>query len=202
MTTTTRELVAGGVAAAGLLVLLFGLAMPWWLGTLLAAGLYAGLRISLPEATAATDIIHPGGVTEAERRDLIASVRGHLITIRTQIKRITEMNPDFAPCLNELYATADGLLTHFEREAKSVHLAGFFPLYLEKITTTLRRYIELAPQSVGDPVAQQSLARTEEMVESAVVTFQRLHQRLYKDDWIALAAEAETLQSLLESDLN
>ena len=46
MTVVLRELVAGIVAAVGLVGLVFSLAMPWWLAVPLAGGLYIELRSS------------------------------------------------------------------------------------------------------------------------------------------------------------
>ena len=39
------------------------------------------------------------------------------------------------------------------------------------------------------------------MVQRATASFEHLRQQLYRDDWIALEAEAEALKSLLETDL-
>ena len=65
----------------------------------------------------------------------------------------------------------------------------------------LQRYVDLAQHSGDNPLLQQRLVVTQEMVQSALTAFERLRQRLYRDDWIALEAEAETLKALFESDL-
>ena len=77
MTIIVREFVAGVAAAMGFLVLAFGIAMPWWLGIVLAAGLYIGVRVLFPVAPSLHDIIYEGGITEAERLHLVAEGRRH-----------------------------------------------------------------------------------------------------------------------------
>lgn len=79
-------------------------------------------------------------------------------------------------------------------------MTGMFPLYLEKIAANLGRDVQLAPQVRHNPAQQQGLRVSEEMVQGAIAVFERLNQRLYKDDWIALEAEAETLKTLFESE--
>lgn len=200
MTTVARELVAGAVASVGLLALFLLGMMPSWLAILLAAGVYVGLRCSIPATPLPHELIHEGGVTEAELRELVDGGRRHLREMQRLHRRITRLQPDFSPALQALCQVTEALLTHFEQEPKSVRLAGLLPVYLEKIVANLQRYVELAPQG-GIDVNRQRLAVTEEMVQSAITAFTHLQQQLYRDDWLSLEAEAETLKTLFESDL-
>jgi hypothetical protein len=202
MTAMLRELVAGMVAAVGLLGLVFSLAMPWWLAVPLAGGLYVGLRTLLPASPAPHDLVHAGGVTEAERRALVKQSQRHLSTIRLVAKQLTELQPTFAPVVQELCQLTESLLAYSAREPRSVGLMGLLPMYLEKMAENLQRYVDLAQHSGDNPQLQQRLVVTQEMVQSALTAFERLRQRLYRDDWIALEAEAETLKALFESDLS
>jgi hypothetical protein len=202
VTALVRELITGTVAAAGLMILVFLWAMPWWLAMLLATGLYVGLRTTLPVAPAPHEALLEGGVTVAERRTLVADSQRHLSTIRALSERIAQVQPDFVVAVRHLCSLTEELLTLVVEKPQSLGLAGMLPMYLEKIAENLRLYVDLARQSRGDPLLQQRLAVTEEMVRSAIAAFERWRQRSYKDDWIALEAEAEALKTLFETDLH
>jgi hypothetical protein len=155
----------------------------------------------LPASPSLHDLVHAGGVTEAERRALVKQSQHHLSTIRLLAKQLTKIQPTFAPVVQEFCQLTETLLEHIDRQPNSVGLMGLLPMYLEKMAENLQRYVDLFQHSGDDALLQQRLVTTQEMVQSALTAFGRLRQRLYRDDWIALEAEAETLKTLFESDL-
>ena len=202
MTRIARECTAGIVAAVGLLGCLFVLSMPWWLAIGLAAGLYIGLRVSLPVAVTSHDIVHAGAVTEAERQALLTDGRRHLVALQALAHDIRQVRPAFAPALDQLCQRGNDLLTAVERKPDTARFAGMLPLYLDKLVANLTRYLTLARLSADDAAANQQLGVTEEMAQSANTAFERLMRQLSKDDWLALEAEAESLKTLFEMDFS
>lgn len=201
MSPTIRESIAGTIAAVGFVALIVLAAMPWWLAMGLGGAVYMGLRCSLPASRSLHDVVYDGGMTEAERRDFMQNSQRPLSAIQALSQRVAAIQPDFAPKVRQLCHTAEALLSQFEQKPQTIPLAGMFPLYLERIAENLERYVHLAPQGRHLPAWQQSARASEDMIQSAIVAFERLVQRLSADDWMALEAEAETLKSLLESDL-
>ena len=201
MNRTWRELMAGIGSGVGLVAMLFLGAMPWWLAALLAIGFYIGLRLCIPVAALPQEVLHAGGVTERERQTLLRDCRDHLQTIRDLSRPIETSQPSFAPSVQQLEQLARAILTRLEQEPDAVRYVGMLPLYLSKIAANLNRYVTLLPRVGHDAQAQRSLSVTEEMVQRATTSFEHLRQQLYRDDWIALEAEAEALKSLFDADL-
>jgi hypothetical protein len=100
-----------------------------------------------------------------------------------------------------LCQVAERILGRVERQPKSMHLASLFPMYLETIVGNLRRYAALMAEEHGKTARRENLVATEEMVRTAIAAFEQLWQRLAREDWLALEAEADTLKALFESDL-
>ncbi|ETW97500.1 MAG: hypothetical protein ETSY2_44500 [Candidatus Entotheonella gemina] len=196
-----RELIAGMGSGLGLVGMLFAGAMPWWLAMLLAAGLYAGLRLCLPVAASPHEIVHAGGVTESERQALLGDSRRHLRHIQDLAHQIQTRQPSFAPSVQQLEQLSRDILHRLEQEPDAARYVGMLPLYLSKISANLDRYVNLLPRVGHDAHARQRLSVTEEMVQRSTASFEHLRQQLYRDDWIALEAEAEALKSLLDADL-
>ena len=197
MTATGRELVAG-IGAAGVFVGLFLVGgMPWWLALILAGGSYAGLRFILPETA-----LLEGGVTAAELRALVQGGRQHLATLRTLAERLKRLQPAVSTDVSRLCVVAERILGRFEREPKSLQLAGLFPMYLETIAGNLQRYAALSAEAPGSASQPERLSATEDMVRAAVTEFEHIWERLSREDWLALEAEAETLRALFQSDLH
>jgi hypothetical protein len=197
MTHTTRELVGGALAAAGLLGLyIWG--MPWWLAILLATGLYGGLRTVIPALPAPRDNVPADGVSAAECREVVQNGRRGLVTMRQLALQLKSLHPAFASRVEELCHIVDVILQRFEREPQDIRLAGPFPAYVARLTGMLQTYVALWPQGQADHALQQSLTVTEEVVARAIPVFQELHRKLLAGTRLALAAEAETLKVLLE----
>lgn len=201
MSPTVRECISGVIAAMGFVMLLSLATMPWWLSIGLGGAIYMGLRCSLPVSRRLPDTLCEGGITAAERRDFLQTSQRHVGAIQSLSQRVAAIRPDVAPKVRQLCQTATALLAQFEQKPEMILLAGMFPLYLEKIAANLERYVSLAPQGRHQPAWQRSARASEDMIQSAIVAFERLSQRLSADDWIALEAEAETLKTLLETDL-
>jgi len=196
-----RECIAGAVSGLGLVTMLVIGAMPWWLATLLAICVYAGLRLFIPAAPSPDDIVYAGGITENERQTLLHDCRGHLRGLRHIARQIEAMQPAFAVSVEQFEQLSGAILARLEQEPDAVRYVGMLPIYLSKITANLERYVELLPRLGQDAQAQQRLNVTQEMVQRATAAFEHLRQQLYRDDWIALEAEAEALQSLFDTDL-
>ena len=75
-------------------------------------------------------------------------------------------------------------------------------MYLATIAGNLQRYVTLTAEEHGRETRQARLATTEAMVQAAIGAFEQIWERLRREDWIALEAEAETLKALFESDLS
>ncbi|PON19832.1 hypothetical protein C2W62_00650 [Candidatus Entotheonella serta] len=196
-----RELIAGIASGLGLMAMLILGAMPWWIAAILAIGLYVGLRFCLPAATSLDDIVHAGGVTERERQALLRDSRQHLQRIHDLSHQIKTQRPSFAPSVQQLEQLIRAIVSRLEQEPDATRHVGMLPLYLSKMTDNLDRYINLLPRVGHDAQAQKRLSVTEDMVQRATTSFEHLRQQLYRDDWMALEAEAEALKSLLETDL-
>jgi len=197
MTLTTRELVVGGLAAVGLGGL-YVLGMRWWLATLLAFGLYGGLRLVMPALPAQGDSTPAEGVTASACREVVQQGRLCVATMRQLALRLRATRPAFGSCVEELCRTVEALLQRFEGEPQDIRDAGPFPAYLTRLTGMLQTYATLLPQAPTDTTIQQSLTRTEEVVARAIPVFQALHGKLLAGTRLALETEAETLKILLE----
>ena len=201
MTATIRDLIAGSVAALGLLVGMFIWTMPWWLAIGLAMGLYIGLRLGLPATPSDHEVIHAGGVTEAERQTVLTDGNRQLTALRKLADRLQRVRPGFTPTVQELCRVVQAILHHIERKPDGVRFATMVPWYLDQINTNLDRYLNLAQRHGSDATAQTRLAATEDMVRSATQTFTALQDRLSKEDWMALEVEAESLKTLFDTEL-
>ncbi len=202
MSATLRELIAGIASGLGLVGMLVIGAMPWWLAALLAFGLYAGLRLCLPVAASPDEIVHAGGVTESERQALLRDSRRHLQRIQELSHPIETHQPAFAPSVQQLERLTRDILLRLDQEPNAARYVGTLPLYLSKISANLERYVNLLPRIGHDDQARQRLKATEKMVQRATASFEHLRQQLFRDDWIALEAEAEALKSLLDTELS
>jgi hypothetical protein len=72
-------------------------------------------------------------------------------------------------------------------------------MYLATIAGNLQRYVTLTAEEHGREARQARLATTEEMVRAAIGAFEQIWERLRREDWLALEAEAETLRGCLKS---
>lgn len=199
MTRSGREYIAGGVAGAGFVALFLGSAMPWWLAGILAGGLYVALRFLLPITP--TDEVNSDGVTEAELRALIREGQRHLTTLEHLTKRLQSLHPALSTDLTTLCQLVCRLLQRFEREPKSLHLAGLFPMYLETLASNVQRFVTLTTEHPGISIESQRLQVIEAMVRAAMGAFEQVWERVSREDWLALEAQAETLKALFEADL-
>jgi hypothetical protein len=198
---TLRELIAGIASGFSLVAMLVIGSMPWWLVVPLAIGLYAGLRLSLPMVASPDEIVHAGGVTENERQTLLRDCLDHVRSLQGMARQIEPRQPSFATSVQQFVQLTGTILARLEQEPDAVQYVGMLPLYLSKITANLDRYVDLLPRLGQDAQAQQRLNVTQEMVQRATASFEHLRQQLYRDDWIALEAEAEALKSLFEAGL-
>lgn len=199
MTSTGRELLAG-TGAAGVFVGLFLLSgMPWWLACVLSGGSYIGLRCVLPAQPWPHEVVHEGGITAAELQQLVRHGRQHLTTLRGFADRFRSLQPGFSTDVITLCQVAERILGRCEREPKGLHLIGLFPMYLETIAGNLQRYATLLTE--GGDCGRGRLQATEEMVRTAIGVFEQIWERLAREDWLALEAEADTLKALFEADL-
>jgi hypothetical protein len=185
----------------GLVAMLVIGAMPWWLVVPLAIGLYAGLRLSLPVVASPDEMVHAGGVTENERQTLLRDCLDHVRSLQDIACQIEAKQPSFATSVQQFVQLIGTILARLEQEPDAVQYVSMLPLYLSKITANLDRYVDLLPRLGQDAQAQQRLNVTQEMVQRATASFEHLRQQLYRDDWIALEAEAEALKSLFEAGL-
>jgi len=202
MTATGRELLAGTGAAGVFLLLFLASGMPWWLALGLAAGGYVGLRCVLPVVPPPEAVVLEGGVTQAELQAVVQGGRQHLITLRTLAHRLQSQQPTLSAEVMTLCQVVERILGRFEHAPQSLHLAGLFPMYLATIAGNLQRYVTLTVEEHGGETRQARLATTEEMVQAAIGAFEQIWERLRREDWLALEAEAETLKALFESDLS
>jgi hypothetical protein len=201
MTTTGRELLAGTGAAGVFVGLFLAVSMPWWLALGLAGAVYTGLRFLLPVVPPPEEVVLEGGGTQAELQALVQGGRQHLTALRALADRLRLPQPAFSADVMTLYQVAERILGRVERQPKSMHLASLFPMYLETIVGNLRRYAALMAEEHGKTARRENLVATEEMVRTAIAAFEQLWQRLAREDWLALEAEADTLKALFESDL-
>jgi hypothetical protein len=191
-----------GTGAAGVFVGLFLVgSMPWWLALVLAGAVYTGLRFILPVVPAPEEVILEGGGRQAELQALVQGGRQHLTTLRALADRLRLPQPACSADVMTLCQVAERILGRVERRPKSMHLASLFPIYLETIVGNVQRYTTLMAEEHGKTARHASLIATEEMVRTAISAFEQLWERLAREDWLALEAEADTLKALFESDL-
>jgi 5-bromo-4-chloroindolyl phosphate hydrolysis protein len=201
MTTTGREMVAGTGAAGVFVGLFLAGSMPWWLALVLAGAVYTGLRFLLPVVPPPEEVGLEGGGTQAELQALVQGGRQHLITLRTLADRLRLQQPACSADVMTLRQAAERILGRIERQPQSMYLASLFPMYLETIVGNLQRYTTLMAEEHGQTARRKSLMATEEMVRTAIAAFEQLWERLAREDWLALEAEADTLKALFEIDL-
>lgn len=201
MTTTVREVLVGAGAAMVFIGLFLGGSMPWGLALLLAVAVYTGVRVLLPVVSAPHDVLLDGGVTQGQLQELVQGGRQQLGLLHALADRLKHQKPTLHADVMRLCTVAERILSRVEREPKSVHLAGLFPMYLETIVRNMQRYVTLTVEEPGGTTRPERLLTTEQMVSAALPAFEQIWERLSREDWLTLEAEAETLKTFFNADL-
>ena len=176
------DLLPGIVAAAGFLLLVFGLQMALWLAVGLALCLYAGVWLLTRRTTAA--------VPETVRAmTLVQQIgeRGFRIPnpeVRQRVSRICEQGSRFIQFLMENPTQGDAW-------------AGIVRECLEGTLRIVDRYLELS-RFFENP-AKESVPEIDALLEQVAGTFADLRSRMIQEQTADLTAETQVLRGTLQA---
>ncbi len=188
-------LVEGGAAVLAFLAFVFVGQMSFLVSVGLAAGVYFGVAMLLPERKAHRVVIY--GLTASDLQDVLAEGNARV----TRIKRDAERVPVSAARqrLTGILRTAKSILDDFQERPQHVSEARFaFDALLDATVMSLDRYDKFS--RMGGVAAQ----RGREVLEGRVFPtiergFQQLLEKLLQDDLRALNVDAAFLT--LDSDV-
>lgn len=187
------DLVAGGAAAASLLLLAFPLGLHPLLAVLLAGAVYLGLALLLPRRTRRP--LEPDDDLRQQQLAFQAAV-ANLVAIRTLALRIAK--PEVLLQVDRI-ADRTGRVLAVMREDRNLTAASVFNGQLvEPFRAILTRYILLANREVKSAEAELERIETHGLptIERAVDAF---YEKLHRAHVVDLATLREVLEFNLES---
>lgn len=182
------DLVPGVVAVAVLLVVQFVLGLPLLAGLGIAAAVYLGVRLLLPDA----DPEVAPGVRRSELVNGLAAMEQRLV-------RVTQLGggvvkPDVRRRVDSLIATSGRVIAHVREDPADLPVARpLLELYLDSTHSILSNYVRLSSRAVASAEAPLAKAETEAVpLLEAKVT--ELYDQLQREEVVALSVDSELVE--------
>jgi len=182
------DLVPGVVAVAALLVVQFVLGLPLLAGLGIAAAVYLGVRLLLPEADPE---VAPG----VRRSQLVNG----LAALEQRLVRVTQLGggvvkPDVRRRVDSLIATSGRVIAHLREVPADLLVARpLLELYLDSTAGILTNYVRLSSRPVAS--AEEPLSKAENeavpLLESKVT---ELYDQLQREEVVALSVDSELVE--------
>lgn len=182
------DLVPGVVAVAVLLVVQFVLGLPLLAGLGIAAAVYLGVRLLLPDADPE---VAPG----VRRSQLVTG----LAALEQRLVRVTQLGggvvkPDVRRRVDSLIATSGRVIAHVREDPADLPVARpLLELYLDSTAAILTNYVHLSSRPVAS--AEEPLSKAENeavpLLESKVA---ELYDQLQREEVVALSVDSELVE--------
>lgn len=186
------DLLAGGAAAAELLMLVFVLGVTPWLAIPLAVATYVG-RIQIVQRRR-----HQDETIDAARRQHLAyqAALANTAAVHTLVPRI--MKPAVREQVGRILHRSARVLLVMREDRNLVAVPLFNEQLLEPFRSLMTEYVRLSSRDIrsADEVLEKIETRDLPMVEHAVDTF---YERLHRASVVDLATLGEVLEFNLES---
>lgn len=171
----------GIAATAAFLLLVFGLAIPIWLGAVLAALIYGGVWLLFRNRCAAPHLIPEAQLLETlsrfQRRIRLPGVRHRAVEAWRNALRLHQ------------YGEAHPAETHLWR--------GIYHETLDATVAHLQRYLELEPLLGDDP--HPAIGQMELLLDEVSRTFEQLRRRLADQEATGLETKVQLVRSKLHA---
>jgi 5-bromo-4-chloroindolyl phosphate hydrolysis protein len=199
-----RNFVAGILAgfAGGITIIVTFLVFQFLfvLSMVLGLACYIGVYLILTSMKPKVELdLSYEGVTPELLQSTLKDGNDKLALLRVYASQIK--NPGVVGQLTHIIEIINRIFENFKKDPKDIKASKqFLTYYFDSTIKIVKMYVELSTQSARTPEIEKTLLRTEDMLNSIGVAFEKLLTKLLASDIMNLDVEIETLDKTFKAE--
>lgn len=184
-----RQILAGGISAAGFLVLFFGANLIWWIALLLALAVYLSVLLIVRHNSSSEHIILASTVTQADIRAASASMTSASKRLGAVLDKVPQGDQTM---IKEIQQHVESIRDHILADPEDYRRARrFISSYLGKMVESVEHYADLARRTKGrhqdrlDPLAAR--------IRGYLPALEKIDTACLENDFVALESQMKAL---------